>query len=159
PRGPAVPGFRAACMIGTLLIVGACAPMPSPATPRLGALTSPPPESCGTDPRTLRCPFLTDEPKFVETPGARVAYQVFGHAPPLLLIHGWPLNRFTWRNLLPSLADHFTVYAVDVPGAGDTVWSDDTDFTWPGQAKTLKAFVAALGLGRYLVFAQDSGAV
>ncbi len=135
-----------------------CASLPSPTMAPLTALTRPPPEECRSG-QSITCQFLTGAPKSVKTPTASVAYQVFGHGEPLVLIHGWPLNRYTWRKMLPYLTEQFTVYLIDVPGAGDTVWTEETDFTWPGQGKTMKAVVDGLGLNRYYLFAQDSGAV
>jgi pimeloyl-ACP methyl ester carboxylesterase len=45
----------------------------------------------------------------------------------------------------------------DLPGMGDSRWSDATDFSFPGQGRTLKALVDRLGLERYAVLAQDTG--
>ena len=147
-------------LIGLLAAaLSACAALPTAEMPSLVALTQPPPPICQTDPTAVQCLLLTGAPLYVQTPDTKVAYQVFGHGPPLVLVHGWPLNRYTWRNLLPLLANQFTVYAFDIAGAGDTVWTEATDFSWPGQGKTLKAALDALKLPPYLVFAQDSGAV
>jgi len=33
----------------------------------------------------------------------------------------------------------------DLPGMGETEWTDATDFSFPGQGRTLKAFVDRLG--------------
>ena len=103
---------------------------------------------------------LDGPPLWVDTPKARIAYQVLGDtgADPLVLVHGWPLNRRTWRNLVPFLTSRFRVYAIDVPGAGETEWREETDFTWQGQAASLKVFVDTLRISRYYLLGQDSGA-
>ncbi len=88
---------------------------------------------------------------------ARLAYRRFGSGPPLLLVHGFPLSGFTWRKVLPALAEHFTCVVPDLPGMGDSEWTDATDFSFPGQGRTLKAFVDGLGLDRFSVLAQDTG--
>jgi pimeloyl-ACP methyl ester carboxylesterase len=88
---------------------------------------------------------------------ARVACRQFGSGPPLLLVHGFPLSGFTWRKVLPELSKRRTCYVPDLPGLGETEWTDATDFTFPGQGRTLRAIVDALGLERYAVLAQDTG--
>ncbi len=41
--------------------------------------------------------------------------------PPLLLVHGWPQHWWIWRDVLPRLAEHHHVIAVDLRGHG---WSE-----------------------------------
>jgi len=59
--------------------------------------------------------------------------------------------------VLPELAKRHTCYVPDVPGMGDSEWSDDTDFSFPGQGRTLLALRERLGLERYSVVAQNTG--
>jgi len=101
--------------------------------------------------------FLAAPVQYQETGTARLAYRRFGSGPALLLVHGFPLSGFTWRKVLPALAECYTCYVPDVPGMGESTWTDATDFSFPGQGRTLKAFVDGLGLTRYSVLAQDTG--
>lgn len=41
-----------------------------------------------------------------------------GKGPALVLIHGWGLNGGVWWQVQQALAQHFTVYCVDLPGFG-----------------------------------------
>lgn len=41
-------------------------------------------------------------------------------APAVLLVHGWPQNWWTWRRVIPLLADRFRVIAPDLRGHGWT---------------------------------------
>lgn len=93
----------------------------------------------------------------VDLDGTVVPVRTFGAGPPLLLVHGFPLSGFTWRFLLPALAERLTCHVVDLPGLGDSRWTDRTDFTFPGQGETLRRVTDALGLGSYAVLAQDTG--
>lgn len=43
----------------------------------------------------------------------------------LVLLHGWGLNSAVWDRVLPTLEDHFTVQAMDIPGFGGAPWNDD----------------------------------
>ncbi len=102
--------------------------------------------------------FLALPLRFADAGSAEIAYRVTGAGPPLLCVHGWPLWGFTWRELLPRLAAHRTCYVVDLPGAGDTRWKEEHDFSFRGQARTLARFVDAVGLDRFEIVAQDTGA-
>lgn len=93
----------------------------------------------------------------VDVDGTVVPVRTFGSGPPVLLVHGFPLSGFTWRHVLPALAESMTCYIVDLPGLGDSRWTDATDFSFPGQGATLHRVVDALGLDRYAVLAQDTG--
>ncbi len=94
--------------------------------------------------------------------GSTIAYRRFGRAeidPPLLFLHGWPLAGLTFRELIPHLKDRFDCIVPDLPGGGDSRWSEDTDFSWPGQATSVKRFVDELELDGYYLLGQDSGAM
>jgi pimeloyl-ACP methyl ester carboxylesterase len=101
--------------------------------------------------------FVETPARDVDTGTARLPCRVFGSGPALLLVHGFPLSGFTWRKLLPELSRRYTCYVPDLPGMGESRWSDATDFSFPGQGRTLKALVDRLGLERYAVLAQDTG--
>lgn len=97
-------------------------------------------------------------PQLVDVGSARIAYRVVGQGEPLLLIHGWPLSSFSFRRILPRLAEHFSCVLPDTPGLGETEWHEGTDFRFAAQAETLRAFTRALDLGPYRVLAFDTGA-
>ncbi|WP_221327971.1 alpha/beta fold hydrolase [Actinoplanes sp. L3-i22] len=41
-----------------------------------------------------------------------------GHGPVLVLIHGYPETWFEWHKVMPELAEHYTIVAPDLRGAG-----------------------------------------
>ncbi|MGH2942643.1 MAG: alpha/beta fold hydrolase [Solirubrobacteraceae bacterium] len=63
------------------------------------------------------------EHRFVDVRGARLHVAELGDGPPVLLLHGWPQHWWTWRALMPLLADRFRVLALDLRGFG---WSEPT---------------------------------
>jgi len=101
--------------------------------------------------------FFTAPAEMIDTGTARVPCRRYGSGPALLLVHGFPLSGFTWRKVIPQLATRHTCIVPDLPGMGDSEWTDATDFSFPGQGRTLKALVDRLGLTRYSVLAQDTG--
>ena len=51
---------------------------------------------------------------------ASLAYTRSGAGAPLVLLHGIGLDRRSWDPVVPALARHFDVIAVDLPGFGDS---------------------------------------
>jgi pimeloyl-ACP methyl ester carboxylesterase len=43
-----------------------------------------------------------------------------GSGPLLVLVSGWPQTWYSWRKIMPQLAKHFRVVAIDLPGLGDS---------------------------------------
>ena len=54
-----------------------------------------------------------------------LAYVKSGQGPSLVLIHGVGLRSEAWTYQIQSLAEHFTVYAVDMPGHGESALIPD----------------------------------
>ena len=97
-------------------------------------------------------------PAFADVGSAQIAWRSVGHGEPLLLVHGWPFSSWSFRRLLPRLTERFTCLLPDTPGLGETVWRDEHDFRFAGQAESLRRFVETLGLASYAVLAFDTGA-
>ena len=89
---------------------------------------------------------------------ATLPYRTVGTGPDLLLVHGFPLSGYTWRHVLPALAEKHRCHLIDLAGLGGSRWDDKTDFTFEGHARRLKALVDQLGLQRYDLLSQDTGA-
>jgi pimeloyl-ACP methyl ester carboxylesterase len=47
-------------------------------------------------------------------------YVTAGRGPPVVLIHGWPQTWYEWREIIPALAERYTVIAPDMRGLGDS---------------------------------------
>lgn len=58
--------------------------------------------------------------EFADVEGVGMHYVTGGSGPPLVLLHGWPQSWYAWRGIMPALAEHYTVYALDLPGLGDS---------------------------------------
>lgn len=68
-------------------------------------------------------------------------YRKCGSGPPLLLVHGLAGYSFSWRCNLPALAPHFTCYAVDLLGMGDSDRPRGIDVSPRALATGLVAFM------------------
>ncbi|HEY8944819.1 MAG TPA: alpha/beta hydrolase [Polyangiaceae bacterium] len=79
-----------------------------------------------------------------------------GEGPPLLLVHGWPENWYAWRLLMPALARHFEVIAVDQRGMGLSDKPPD-GYDTGTLAGDLVALMDSLGHERFAVVGHDTG--
>ena len=64
-----------------------------------------------------------------------------GEGPPLLLIHGFGTNIFTWRRVAPELARHHRVIAVDLKGFGQSDKPFDERYSALDQAELLAQLI------------------
>ena len=94
---------------------------------------------------------------FVDLDQARVCLRKTGNGPALVLLHGFPLSGLTWRKVVPELAKHFTCYALDLIGLGDSTSSVAADFSSPGQATLFQRALSAQGVSSYALLGNDTG--
>jgi pimeloyl-ACP methyl ester carboxylesterase len=107
-QAPPPPGTRRRLLARTLPFVLALGVL------ALAALwPEPPPRATGA---WLDAAGVTPRDTTIE--GMRVRYVRSGAGPPVLLVHGILSSIYTWRDLLPRLALHHDVVALDLPGFG-----------------------------------------
>lgn len=94
----------------------------------------------------------------VDVGHSRLAHWRFGAGPDVVLVHGWPLHAATFRRVIPALAGHVTLHALDLPGAGWTDWDDGSPIDLLSHVATVRRAIDALRLPRYAFLAHDSGA-
>jgi magnesium chelatase accessory protein len=84
--------------------------------------------------------------RFVRTAALRWHVQVAGHGPVLLLLHGTGAATHSWRDMLPRLAERYTVVAPDLPGHGFTDQPNNAGMSLPGMARGVADLLAQLEL-------------
>jgi magnesium chelatase accessory protein len=84
--------------------------------------------------------------RFVRTATMRWHVQVAGHGPVLLLLHGTGAATHSWRDMLPHLAERYTVVAPDLPGHGFTDQPNSTGMSLPGMARGVADLLTQLEL-------------
>ena len=88
--------------------------------------------------------------------GVEISVQRAGAGPAMLLVHGSPLNgALSWGAVLPSLAEHFTVYAMDRRGRAPS--GDAKEYSIAREAEDIASVVDAIG-GPVIVLAHSYGA-
>lgn len=93
----------------------------------------------------------------IDVGSASLGYRTLGSGPDLVLVHGWPLHGATFRAIAPRLAQHFTCHVLDLPGTGDSQWTDSTPITLRAHADAVLRAIDTLGLSRVAFVAHDSG--
>jgi pimeloyl-ACP methyl ester carboxylesterase len=94
--------------------------------------------------------------RYIDTGELRQHVVTGGEGPPLLLVHGWPETWYTWRLVMPRLAQDFSVVAPDQRGcglSGKPAGGYDTG----ALAGDLAALMDALGHDRFAVAGHDTG--
>jgi pimeloyl-ACP methyl ester carboxylesterase len=86
-----------------------------------------------------------------------VAYEVFGEGPPVILVHGTPTRSYLWRNIVPALAEHRSVYVYDLLGYGESEKGEGQDVSIAAQARVLKELVKAWGIEEPAIAGHDIG--
>jgi pimeloyl-ACP methyl ester carboxylesterase len=92
----------------------------------------------------------------VDLPDVRVHVATAGHGPPVVLLHGWPQNWWTWRHVIPRLATDHRVICPDLRGHG---WSSapSTGYDKEQLATDLLGVLDALELDRVGLAGHDWG--
>jgi pimeloyl-ACP methyl ester carboxylesterase len=97
------------------------------------------------------------EHRWIEVDGVRLhVADTGGDGPPVLLVHGWPQNWWEWREVIPLLAPHHRVIAVDLRGFG---WSDEPrdGYRKDAMAADVVVLLDALGIDRVDLVGHDWG--
>ena len=94
--------------------------------------------------------------QLVKANGIRINAVTGGEGPPIVLIHGFPQTWWEWHHVMPLLAEHFSVVAVDLRGAGFSDCPLD-GYDKVTMARDVHEVMLALGHERYAVCGHDIG--
>jgi len=100
---------------------------------------------------------MTQYPQMLEIHGHQIAVRSGGEGPVLVFIHGMAGSSATWNAVLPSLAEQFTVVALDLLGHGDSANPPLADYSLGAFASTVRDVLDALGHQRATVLGQSLG--
>jgi pimeloyl-ACP methyl ester carboxylesterase len=89
--------------------------------------------------------------------GVNLHYVRAGQGAPIVLLAGWPQTWYAWRRVIPTLAEHYTVIALDMRGLGD---SDKPEAGYDTRtiASDIHAAVHQLGWEQFFLVGHDVGA-
>jgi pimeloyl-ACP methyl ester carboxylesterase len=95
--------------------------------------------------------------EYTEVDGVRMHYVTGGSGSPVVLLHGWPQTWYGWWPIMPALAERHTVYAVDLPGLGDSTGTP-RGYDKATLARYVHALTSKLGLDDASIVGHDLGA-
>ena len=90
-------------------------------------------------------PMNAIESQQIELHGHRVNYRIAGEGPLIVLVHGITSTSECWREVMPWLADDFTVLAPDLLGHGESA-KPRGDYSLGAYASGIRDLIVALGL-------------
>ena len=95
--------------------------------------------------------------KFVTLNGLRFHYRDWGNpsAQALVCLHGFTGHARTWDTFARTMRDRYHVLALDQRGHGETEWAKD--YHPDRRVEDMEAFVAALGLDRFVLLGLSMG--
>ncbi len=96
--------------------------------------------------------------RFVDAGGLRWHVQQMGAGPVVLLLHGTGSATHSWRHLMPLLARHATVVALDLPGHAFTRAPAGGHLSLPAMAALVAALVARMAIDVKTVIGHSAGA-
>lgn len=118
----------------------------------------------GTTVMTVRYPIRPEgttipgvEHHLIDAGGVRWHFVTAGQGPVVVLAAGYPQSWYAWRHVIPILAQHHTVIAIDLPGQGDTGPSPAGYESWDIAGLVTK-LLDALHLQRVTFVGHDIGA-
>lgn len=85
--------------------------------------------------------------RFCRIDGHNLAYHDTGAGEVVLLVHGITTYSFIWRRIVPLLAPHFRVIAVDLLGCGESDKPLAVEYSLPGHSSMLHRFLGELDVG------------
>lgn len=91
---------------------------------------------------------------FAEIDGCRLAYEQAGEGPPLVLVHGFGLDRRLWEPQVAAFAGRFTVIRYDCRGFGQSTGELDGRYR---HGADLRALLEHLGVERATVGGMSMG--
>lgn len=98
------------------------------------------------------------EDAYTEVNGIRLHYVSGGEGPPLVLLPGWPRTWWQYHKVMPELARHYRVIAVDLRGMGESD-KPANGYDKKTMAQDVHELVRFLGYERVNVAGEDIGSM
>ena len=94
----------------------------------------------------------------IEVADTTIAFRQFGQGETIVFIHGFPTSGYTWRHILPVLSQKYHCITLDLPGLGDSTWTENTKFSSSFQADYVIKVLKKKGIVTFSLIAHNSGA-
>jgi pimeloyl-ACP methyl ester carboxylesterase len=87
--------------------------------------------------------------KITSKDGTTIGYRKSGSGPPLLLVHGTTADHRRWSAISPRFEKHFTVYAMDRRGRGES--TDSPHYDIMREAEDIAAVLESIGEPAFVI--------
>ena len=103
--------------------------------------------------------YVEPEDRFLKADRLRLHYLDWGTAgkPPIVFLHGGGQNAHTWDFTSLTYRPDYHVIAIDLPGHGDSEWSETGAYGPADNVREVAALIDALGLPRFLLVGMSLG--
>ena len=95
---------------------------------------------------------------YTEVNGVRLHYVAGGKGEPLILLPGWPETWWSYRKMMPTLAEHYHVIVVDLRGMGGS-GKPLSGYEKKNMAKDVHELVRYLGYQQVYICGHDIGSM
>jgi len=86
-----------------------------------------------------------------------ISYLKGGEGETVMLIHGFTADKYTWIRFADIIVDHYQVIAVDLPGHGESTYSQESNYSIQSQVQYLKQIVDKLGINKMHLVGNSMG--
>ncbi|MGJ8668712.1 MAG: alpha/beta fold hydrolase [Oceanococcus sp.] len=97
------------------------------------------------------------ETKSIVVDGMNISYNEGGQGEALLLLHGFGADKDNWTRVAGHLTDQFHVFAIDLPGFGDSSRLPEAAFDIRSQTLRVHKIAEALGLQSFHIGGSSMG--
>lgn len=97
------------------------------------------------------------EQKTFDYHGLKINYYEAGQGPPVLLLHGFGACAYTWRHVIPALAEHHRVFTLDLKGFGFSDKPADGHYAVSDQAEMVADFIRRQDLHDLVIMGHSMG--
>ncbi|MFI2298488.1 alpha/beta fold hydrolase [Actinacidiphila glaucinigra] len=96
------------------------------------------------------------EHAYADVNGTRLHYVIGGEGEPLILMGGFPRTWYYYHRVMPKLAEHFRVIAVDIRGMGDS-GRPESGYDKKNMARDIYELIRSLGYEQAYIEGEDIG--
>lgn len=96
--------------------------------------------------------------RFIDLPGQRWHVQQIGQGPVMLLLHGTGASTHSWRDMVPYLAQRYTLVMPDLPGHAFSTLHANHPPSLPHMSEDLRRLLAKLDLWPEVILGHSAGA-
>jgi len=107
---------------------------------------------------TTQINYQNTNSRTIEIDDISIGLREFGNGEDVFLIHGFPTHGYTWRKVIPNLAKQYKCNVVDLPGLGDSKWTNNSKLDSSSQAAYLIALMQRMNIKKCSLIAHNSGA-